>query len=67
MKAALKVLRTIEEVRRVKLDTILHHQTTGFVPTMGALHRGHITLMEHAAKDTNIVSASVFINPTPVF
>ena len=67
MKAALKVLRTIEEVRRVKLDTILQHQTTGFVPTMGALHRGHITLMEHAAKETNIVFASVFINPTQVF
>lgn len=55
------VARTVEELRAARR---LLPGPVGFVPTMGALHRGHMSLVEAAHGDCASVVASVFVNPT---
>jgi pantoate--beta-alanine ligase len=58
----MKVASTIKELRKHIRD--LNLSPLGFVPTMGALHEGHISLVETAIKKCPLVVVSIFVNPT---
>ena len=59
----MKVLRTIKEIKEYAKTQKQAGKSIGLVPTMGALHEGHLTLMRAAREKCDIVIASVFVNP----
>ena len=59
----MKTLTTVAELRSVLDGERAVCHTVGFVPTMGYLHDGHLSLMRHARDDSDLVVASIFVNP----
>jgi pantoate--beta-alanine ligase len=60
----MEIAETIESIRRIIEAARDKGKTIGLVPTMGALHIGHISLIESAVKKCDYVVVSIFVNPT---
>lgn len=58
------VLRKIKDIEEHISLQKQKGNTIGFVPTMGALHQGHISLIQYSKQQTNITVCSIFVNPT---
>lgn len=60
----MKILQTAEDLKNFITETKNKNLKIGFAPTMGALHKGHLSLYERAKKENDIVVSSIFVNPT---
>jgi pantoate--beta-alanine ligase len=60
----MKVIETVAEMREFVAAKRRAGKSIGLVPTMGALHEGHLTLMRTAKAKCDVVVASIFVNPT---
>lgn len=60
----MKIIHQIKELRHALSAHMKKNETIGLVPTMGALHRGHVSLIEESIRLADITVVTIFVNPT---
>lgn len=58
------IIRTLPETGKILSSLKMQGKSTGLVPTMGALHMGHVSLLDYCRRENDISIVSIFVNPT---
>ena len=61
---SMKIIHTVSELKATLNNYRTENKTVGLVPTMGALHEGHISLVNRSVEENDVTVVSIFVNPT---
>lgn len=58
------IVKTVSELRKWRIEQLKQSRTVGLVPTMGALHQGHLNLVSQSLRENDVTVVSIFVNPS---